>query len=72
MIKKYEILGMCCANCAAKIEEKIAKISGVNDVAINHISRQILLDFDESNAAQILSAAQDAMSRIEPDMKIKL
>lgn len=70
MRKKYEISGMCCANCASKIEENIAKIDGVNEVSISHMNGKILLDFDESKIDEILTASQKEMSKIEPDMKI--
>ncbi|CAD7289313.1 cation transporter [Campylobacter suis] len=70
MIKKYEILGACCAACAAKIESKIAKIDGVNKVALSHAMGKILLDFDESRADEILAQAQAQMSKVEPGMKI--
>ncbi|MBE2986892.1 cation transporter [Campylobacter sp. RM13119] len=71
MIQKYEISGLCCPNCAAKIEANIAKLDGVNEASINYIGMKILLDFDESKKDEILKATQNIMNKIEPGMSIK-
>ena len=37
MKKKYKIEGLDCANCAAKIEEALYKLEGVNSVRVSFL-----------------------------------
>lgn len=71
MVKKYVLENLQCANCAAKMEEKIAKIDGVSSASVNFITTKMTLDFDESKEDEILSNAQKIISSIEPDTTIK-
>ena len=35
MKRKFNVVEVCCANCAAKMEADIKKLDGVNDVKLN-------------------------------------
>ena len=43
MKKVYIITGIDCANCAAKIEQKFAKVPGVEEVSITFATEQLRL-----------------------------
>ena len=44
MKKKYKIEGLDCANCAAKIEEAISKLDGVNSVRVSFLSEKVKIE----------------------------
>ncbi|WP_154570534.1 cation transporter [Campylobacter portucalensis] len=73
MIKKRYILkNLGCANCAAKMEDKISKIDGVSEVSINFFTTKMSIEFDETKESQILKKAQAIITKIEPYTKIEI
>ena len=71
MTKKIRLIDLCCANCAAKIEEKTAKIDGVNSVTVNFLTEKMILDIDEAKAESIYAEIEKIVHKIEPDVKIE-
>ena len=67
MRKAGKIEKLCCAHCAALIQEKIAQIDGVQEVSISFITQRILMQIDEEKADVILAQAQKIVKDIEPD-----
>ena len=49
MIKKFNMENVDCANCAAKMEEAIKKIDGVNDARVNFLTQKLVLDTDRED-----------------------
>ncbi len=72
MKKKFKMENLECANCAAKMEDLIKKIPGVNDASVSFLSQKLTLDADEDKLDEILAKAQKACSKIESDCKIIL
>ena len=67
MKKRYLIEELCCANCAAKMEENIRKIEGVNSANVNFLTQKLTLDADETRLDSILDEAERIIKKIEPD-----
>ena len=44
MKKTYKMTELDCANCAAKMEDKIKKLEGVNSVSVNFATAKITID----------------------------
>ena len=44
MKKKFKLEDLDCANCAAKMEEAIKKIEGVNDANISFMTQKMMVD----------------------------
>lgn len=40
MKKKFKLMDLDCANCAAKMEDAIKKIDGVNDATVSFIDAE--------------------------------
>ena len=57
-----------CANCAAKMESKIAELPGVADVAITFSTKQLRLY--AADGAALLPQIQDICQSIEPDVNV--
>ena len=71
MKKKFKVENLDCANCAAKMENAIKKISGVEDATMNFMMQKLILEIaDDANMEDVLEQAQKCMSKIHSDCKI--
>ncbi len=70
MKKTFILEDLGCANCAAKMEDAISKIDGVNSAKINFVMSKLTIDADSTRLDSILDEAQKICSRIEPDVVI--
>lgn len=61
-----------CANCAAKVEEAIKKIDGVNDAKVNFMMQKFTLDADDDRFDAILAEAVSVGKKIEPDFSVEV
>ena len=72
MKKVFKMQDLDCAHCAAKMQDAIAKIDGVNSVSINFLMQKMTLDADDDVFEDVLKKAQKAIKKVEPDCKIVL
>lgn len=70
MKKTYKIEGLDCANCAAKIEDMIAKLDGVNSCTINFITGKLILDAEDDKFETVLKEAARVCRKVERDAEI--
>ena len=70
MKKKYNLVDLDCANCAAKMEEAIKKIPGVNDATVSFLAQKLVLDADDSRFEEILQQAIAACKKVEPECQV--
>ena len=68
---KAKLHDLCCANCAAKIEEKIAKLDGVESVTVNFLTEKMILNAEESKLDAIRDQVEKIVHKIEPDVEIE-
>ena len=71
MKKKYNIINVDCANCAAKMEEAIKKLDGVQDAKLNFFAQKLTIEADENNFANIIKSANDCVKKIDSDAYIE-
>lgn len=71
MVKKVKLHDLCCANCAAKIEEKVGKLDGVESVTVNFLTEKMIMDVDESKLDSIKQQVEKIVHKIEPDVEIE-
>jgi len=71
-IKRELILqGLCCANCAAKIERESRKIEGVQSAAVDFISTKLIMEIDNpSKQNNIIEKVKEIVKKIEPDVNV--
>lgn len=72
MKKIIALQDLDCANCAAKMENAVSKINGVNSVSISFIMQKMTLDLDEANTDNIIKEIKSVCRRVEPDCKLKI
>jgi Cd2+/Zn2+-exporting ATPase len=65
--------GLCCPDCAAKIERRVRQISGVESVSIDLMAQRMLVQAaDRQRYPEILKQASQIALEIEPDIQISL
>ena len=69
MKKRYKF-EVDCANCAAKVEEAVKKIDGVNDATVNFIAQKLVLDADDARFDEILQEVIAVAKKVEPDCEL--
>ena len=71
MKKKYKIEGLDCANCAAKIEEALGKLDGVESVSVSFLSEKVKFDLaDDIDLEDLIAKSNEIADKIEPGSKI--
>lgn len=71
MKKKYTIEGLECANCAAKIEEALGKLDGVESARVSFLSEKVKFDLrDDVDLDKLIEKANEIADKIEPGSKI--
>lgn len=71
MKKKFAIEGIDCANCAAKMEDAINKIEGINSATINFFAEKITIDADDANFDDLVDEAEKACNKVDKGVTIK-
>lgn len=67
MKKRFKIEDLCCANCAAKMEDAIRKVDGVESATINFLTQKLTLEAPDDRFEAALDEAEAIIRRIEPD-----
>ena len=61
-----------CANCAAKIEDAVKKLPGVNSASVSFMAQKMVLDVDDDKFDAVLKDVVKTAKRVEPDFEIEL
>lgn len=72
MKKIYKLEDLDCANCAAKMENEINKINGVEKAVVSFMTQKLTIEADESRLEEIMKKAVKVCKKIEPDCRIIL
>ena len=71
MKKKFKFECLKCANCAAKIEEAIGKLDGVESVRVSYLAEKVKFDLaDDIDLENLIAKSNEIADKIEPGSKI--
>lgn len=70
MRKTFKLQDLDCANCAAKMEDAINRIDGVEKATISFMTQKLTLVADDARFNAIVDEAQRACAKVEPDCTI--
>ncbi len=70
MIKTFNLKNLDCANCAAKMENKIKKIDGVTNASVSFMTQKMNIEADDQNFDEIMKQVRKVCKKIEPDCEI--
>ncbi len=72
MRKIIKLEGLCCANCAAKIEEEVQKLEGVKSASLSFMTQRLTMEVEDEKSEIIVEAARKAANKIEPEAEFKV
>ena len=72
MKKIVKLEGLCCANCASKIETEVKKLSGVKEATLSFMTQRLVIDAEDQQADDILAKAKVIANKIEPEADFKV
>lgn len=58
-MEKYNITGMSCASCSARVEKAVKKLDGVNSCSVNLLTNSMVVEGDVKSQA-VIKAVEDA------------
>ena len=70
MKKKFKLVDLDCANCAAKMDGAIKKIDGVNDATVSFLTQKLTLDAEDARFEAVLDEVVRVCKKVEPDCQI--
>ena len=70
MKKTYLLEELCCANCAAKIDRKVAALEGVENVCVNFLTTKLTLDAAENVTAELTEQIRKIVRRVDSDIRL--
>ena len=72
MKKRFNLSDLDCANCAARMEEAIRRIDGVNTAAVSFLTQKMTVDAVDDRFDEIMQEIVKVCKKVEPDCEIKL
>ena len=70
MKKNFRLIGLDCAHCAAKIEDAVKKVDGVNDATVNFITTRLMVDVDR-RIDKILDQVAAVVKKTDSNVEMK-
>ncbi len=71
MKRAFKLEGELCGNCAAKIQDKIAKLDGVNKASVNFMTMRFTLDAEDEKFTGLVEESKRVFDTIEPSCTVK-
>ena len=69
--KSLILVGLGCANCAAKMETQIKNLAGVKSVTVDFVSKKLIIETNsKQDLNRIIEEATAIVKKIEPDVKV--
>ena len=71
MKKRFKLIDLDCANCAAKMEDAIRKLDGVHDATVSFMTQKLTIDADDHRFEEIMDQVERVIRRVEPDCSVQ-
>ena len=71
MKRGYKLEGLDCADCAAKLERKLAAIEGITSANINFMTLKCTLEAEAEKMNEIIEKAMEIIKVEQPDVEVK-
>ena len=72
MRKIVKLEGLCCANCAAKIEAEVQKISGIQSATLSFMTQRLTMEIEDGREKEVVEEARKISEKIEPEAEFKV
>lgn len=71
MKKTYPLENLDCANCAAKMEDAINQIAGVDKAVVSFMTQKLTIE-TSANIEEIMAEVVKVIHKMEPDCEVIL
>ena len=71
MKKHFKLQDLDCANCAAKMEDAIRKLPGVNSATVSFMTQKLTIDADDHRFEEIMDQVERVIRKVEPDCSVQ-
>ena len=71
MKRVYKLEGLDCADCAAKLERKLAAIEGITSANINFMTLKCTLEAEAEKMNEIIEKDMEIIKVEQPDVEVK-
>lgn len=69
--KEFILEGLCCGNCAAKIERESNNIDGVRSAVVDFVATKLILEIENPAKQNVIAEkVKEIVKKIEPDVKV--
>ncbi len=72
MRKIIKLEGLCCANCAAKIEEGVKRLDGVKEASLSFMTERLTMEVVDGRENELVEAARKIAVKVEPEAGFKV
>lgn len=62
--------GLCCANCAAKIENEVQRIDGIDEATLSFMTQKLTIQAPEDRIEAAVEEATRIAKRIEDEVTV--
>lgn len=66
----YRLENLECAHCAAKMEEGIRKLPGVESANVNFLTQKLIINADSSVIDELMVSVKAIIAKVEPDCEV--
>ncbi len=70
MIKTYILEDLDCAHCAGKIEEDVAKLTGVTKSVVTLLTQKLVVEIEDDKAKALTKEIKKIVKKYEPDVTV--
>ena len=70
MKKTFKLEDLDCANCAAKMENGIKKLEGVQSASVSFMTQRLTIEVEEKDFDAIMKQVAAVCRKVEPDCRI--
>ena len=70
MKKTFRLRDLDCANCAAKMENAINKLDGVQSATVSFMTQRLTLEADDARFDEVLKEAVRVCRKVAPDCTV--
>lgn len=71
MTRTYLLEDLDCANCAAKIENAIKELDGVNSASVSFMTQKLVVDIAKGRESEFEKAAKKLIKKVDSDVTLK-
>lgn len=70
MKKKFKITGLDCGHCAARLEEALNKISGIESAKVNFLTQKVTIEAADEDIERVCDEVKVVTKKTLPDCEL--